>query len=38
MCRSDPNVKRVDVMTVMKEKAVDIISRMSEDKVYHVLQ
>ena len=25
-------------MTVMKEKAVDIISRMSEDKVYHVLQ
>lgn len=25
-------------MTVMKEKAVDIISRMSEDKVYYVLQ
>ncbi len=26
------------MMTVMKEKAVDIISRMSEDKVYYVLQ
>lgn len=25
-------------MTVMKEKVVDIISRMSEDKVYYVLQ
>lgn len=25
-------------MTVMKERAVDIISRMPEDKVYHVLQ
>ncbi|MCM1233120.1 MAG: DUF2281 domain-containing protein [Bacteroidales bacterium] len=25
-------------MTVIKEKAVDIISRMSEDKVYYVLQ
>lgn len=25
-------------MTVMKEKAVDIINRMSEDKVYYVLQ
>ena len=25
-------------MTVMKEKAVDIISRMPEDKVYHLLQ
>ncbi len=25
-------------MTVMKEKAVDIISRMSEDKVCYVLQ
>ncbi len=25
-------------MTVMKEKAVDIISRMSEDKVHFVLQ
>ncbi len=25
-------------MTVMKEKAVDIISHMSEDKVYYVLQ
>ena len=30
--------ERMDIMTVMKEKAVDIISRMSEDKVYHVLQ
>lgn len=27
-----------DIMTVMKEKAVDIISRMSEDKVYYLLQ
>ena len=25
-------------MTVMKERAVDIISRMPEDKIYHVLQ
>lgn len=25
-------------MTVMKEKAVDIISRMPEDKIYYVLQ
>ncbi len=25
-------------MTAMKEKAVDIISNMSEDKVYYVLQ
>ena len=25
-------------MTVMKEKAVDIISCMSEDKLYYVLQ
>jgi hypothetical protein len=25
-------------MTVMKEKAVNIISRMPEDKVYYVLQ
>lgn len=25
-------------MTIMKEKAVDIISRMSEDKVYYLLQ
>lgn len=25
-------------MTVMKEKAVDIINRMPEDKVYYVLQ
>ncbi len=28
----------MDIMTVMKERAVDIISRMSEDKVYYVLQ
>lgn len=28
----------MDIMTVMKEKAVDIISRMSEDKVYYLLQ
>ncbi len=25
-------------MTIAKERAVDIISRMSEDKVYYVLQ
>ena len=25
-------------MTVMKEKAVDMICRMSDDKVYHLLQ
>lgn len=30
--------ERMDIMTVMKEKVVDIISRMSEDKVYYVLQ
>jgi hypothetical protein len=28
----------VDAMTVMKEKAVDIISHMSEENVYYVLQ
>jgi len=28
----------MDIMTAMKEKAVDIISNMSEDKVYYVLQ
>ncbi len=28
----------MDTMTVMKEKTVDIISRMSEDKLYYVLQ
>lgn len=28
----------MNIMTAMKEKAVDIISRMSEDKVYHALQ
>lgn len=28
----------MDAMTVMKEKAVDIISRMSENKLYQVLQ
>lgn len=28
----------MDTMTVMKEKAVDIISRMSENKLYQVLQ
>jgi len=28
----------MDIMTVLKEKAVDIISHMSKDKVYYVLQ
>ena len=28
----------MDIMTIMKEKAADIISRMPEDKVYHALQ
>jgi len=30
--------ERMDIMTVMKEKVVDIINRMPEDKVYYVLQ
>jgi hypothetical protein len=28
----------VNTMTIMKEKAVDIISHMSEENVYYVLQ
>ena len=28
----------MEIMTIMKEKAIDIISRMSKDKVDHVLQ
>lgn len=26
----------MNIMTAIKEKAVDIISRMSEDTVYHI--